>query len=174
MAGGKRELIDTGTDKPAQAWPQPVVRIGNATVTSVENKSETFGFDAQTEEYGDLVQAGIIDPTKVVRAALQDAATVAGLLITTEALPSGRRRKPRLPCRAAEEWAAWTSKPLSYGGLMLPPPRFASSGGAGTLVGGGIGGSATCRASCGAAALVPTRRNTAPLLFPPARTPLSA
>src|SRR2546427_6560689 len=52
----------------------------------MEHKSETFGFDAQKEEYVDLVEAGIIDPAKVVRAALQDAASVAGLLITTEAM----------------------------------------------------------------------------------------
>jgi len=52
----------------------------------MEQKSATFGFDAQTEEYKDLVAAGIVDPTKVVRTALQDAASVAGLLITTEAM----------------------------------------------------------------------------------------
>ena len=52
----------------------------------LENKSETFGFDAQNEEYVDMVQKGIIDPAKVVRTALQDAASVAGLLITTEAM----------------------------------------------------------------------------------------
>jgi len=51
----------------------------------MENSSATFGFNAQTEEYVDLIAAGIIDPAKVVRTALQDAASVAGLLITTEA-----------------------------------------------------------------------------------------
>jgi chaperonin GroEL len=51
----------------------------------MENASATFGFNAQTEEYVDLIQAGIMDPAKVVRTALQDAASVAGLLITTEA-----------------------------------------------------------------------------------------
>jgi chaperonin GroEL len=51
----------------------------------MENKSDTYGFNAQTEEYGDLVKSGVIDPAKVVRTALQDAASVAGLLITTEA-----------------------------------------------------------------------------------------
>jgi chaperonin GroEL len=51
----------------------------------LENPSATFGFNAQTEEYVDMVQAGVIDPAKVVRTALQDAASVAGLLITTEA-----------------------------------------------------------------------------------------
>ena len=51
-----------------------------------ENKSQTFGFNAQTEEYVDMLDAGIVDPAKVVRVALQDAASVAGLLITTEAM----------------------------------------------------------------------------------------
>jgi len=49
-------------------------------------KSGNFGFDAQNEVYGDLVDKGIIDPAKVVRIALQDAASVASLLITTEAM----------------------------------------------------------------------------------------
>jgi chaperonin GroEL len=52
----------------------------------LEQKSATYGYDAQLGEFTDLVKAGIIDPTKVVRAALQDAASVAGLLITTEAM----------------------------------------------------------------------------------------
>ncbi|WP_457091227.1 chaperonin GroEL [Microvirga sp. P5_D2] len=51
-----------------------------------ENKSDTFGFNAQTEEFVDMLQAGIVDPAKVVRTALQDAASVAGLLVTTEAM----------------------------------------------------------------------------------------
>ncbi|HXU99127.1 MAG TPA: chaperonin GroEL [Caulobacteraceae bacterium] len=51
----------------------------------LENDSATFGFDAQTETYVDLIASGIIDPAKVVRTALQDAASVAGLMITTEA-----------------------------------------------------------------------------------------
>ena len=52
----------------------------------LEGKGATFGFDAQAGEYTDLVKSGIIDPAKVVRTALQDAASVAGLLITTEAM----------------------------------------------------------------------------------------
>jgi chaperonin GroEL len=52
----------------------------------LENKSETFGFDAQNEEYVDMVDKGIIDPAKVVRTALQDAGSIAGLLVTTEAM----------------------------------------------------------------------------------------
>ena len=52
----------------------------------LENASETFGYNAQTGEYGDMIAMGIVDPVKVVRTALQDAASVAGLLVTTEAM----------------------------------------------------------------------------------------
>ncbi|AZN99169.1 chaperonin GroEL [Mesorhizobium sp. M9A.F.Ca.ET.002.03.1.2] len=52
----------------------------------LENKGATFGFNAQTGEYGDMIAMGIVDPVKVVRTALQDAASVAGLLVTTEAM----------------------------------------------------------------------------------------
>ncbi|MDE2133735.1 MAG: chaperonin GroEL [Alphaproteobacteria bacterium] len=59
----------------------------------LEQKSNTYGFDAQTEQYVDLVETGIVDPTKVVRIALQDAASVASLLITTEAMVAERPKK---------------------------------------------------------------------------------
>ena len=62
-----------------------------------DNQSQTYGFDAQTEEYVDMLQAGIIDPAKVVRAALQDAASVAGLLITTEAMVAEAPKKEAAP-----------------------------------------------------------------------------
>ncbi|HEX3441595.1 MAG TPA: chaperonin GroEL [Pseudolabrys sp.] len=67
----------------------------------LDEKSETFGFDAQNEEYVDMVDKGIIDPAKVVRTALQDAGSVAGLLITTEAmvaeLPKEAGAAPAMP-----------------------------------------------------------------------------
>jgi len=59
----------------------------------LEQKSATYGFDAQSEEYVDTISAGIIDPTKVVRTALQNAASVAALLITTEAMIADRPQK---------------------------------------------------------------------------------
>jgi chaperonin GroEL len=63
-----------------------------------ENKSQTFGFNAQTEQYVDMLEAGIVDPAKVVRTALQDAASVAGLLITTEAMVAELPKdKPSMP-----------------------------------------------------------------------------
>ncbi|HVY98638.1 MAG TPA: chaperonin GroEL [Dongiaceae bacterium] len=66
----------------------------------LESKNSNWGFDAQSGEYSDLVKAGIIDPTKVVRCALQDAASVAGLLITTEAMIAERPEKKAAPAGA--------------------------------------------------------------------------
>jgi chaperonin GroEL len=63
----------------------------------LDNKGETFGFDAQNEEYVDMVAKGIIDPAKVVRTALQDAASVAGLLVTTEAMVAELPREAAPP-----------------------------------------------------------------------------
>ncbi|WP_210496972.1 chaperonin GroEL [Microvirga antarctica] len=63
----------------------------------LENPSITFGFNAQTEEYVDMLQAGIVDPAKVVRTALQDAASVAGLLVTTEAMVAEAPRRDSAP-----------------------------------------------------------------------------
>jgi chaperonin GroEL len=63
-----------------------------------ENKSQTYGFNAQAETYVDMIEAGIVDPAKVVRTALQDAASVAGLLITTEAMVAEvPKDKPAMP-----------------------------------------------------------------------------
>jgi chaperonin GroEL len=63
----------------------------------IEQKSNTFGFDAQTETYVDLVEAGIVDPTKVVRIALQNAASIAAILITTEAMVAERPKADSSP-----------------------------------------------------------------------------
>jgi len=60
----------------------------------VDENSETYGFDAQTEKYVDMIGAGIVDPAKVVRTALQDAGSVAGLLVTTEAMVAELPKEP--------------------------------------------------------------------------------
>ncbi len=91
---GENDDQNRGVDIIRRALQSPVRQIAEnaghdgAVVAGklLESKDTKFGFDAQAEEYKDLVKAGIIDPTKVVRSALQDAASVAGLLITTEAL----------------------------------------------------------------------------------------
>jgi chaperonin GroEL len=78
--------------KKAITWPARQIAInagedGSIVVGKIlEKDTYAYGFDAQNDEYGNLVSKGIIDPTKVVRAALQGAASVAGLLITTEAM----------------------------------------------------------------------------------------
>jgi chaperonin GroEL len=85
---------NVGIDIVRRALQTPVRQIAeNAGVDGavvagklLEQKDYNYGFDAQTETYKDLVKAGIVDPTKVVRTALQDAASIAGLLITTEAM----------------------------------------------------------------------------------------
>src|SRR6202043_1514897 len=85
--------------KRAVQWPARQIAInsgedGSLVVGKIVDKDNyAYGFDAQTGEYGDLVAAGIIDPAKVVRAALQDAASIAGLLIATEAMVAERPRK---------------------------------------------------------------------------------
>ncbi len=75
IAAPARQIVDNAGDDGA-------VVIGKL----LESKDYAWGYNAQTGEYGDLVKAGIIDPTKVVRTAIQDAASIAGLLITTEAM----------------------------------------------------------------------------------------
>jgi chaperonin GroEL len=64
----------------------------------LDQKSDTYGYNAQTGEYGDMITMGIVDPVKVVRTALQDAASIAGLLITTEAMIAELPKKEGRPC----------------------------------------------------------------------------
>jgi len=85
--------------KKAITWPARQIAINSGEDGSVvvgkilENDAYAYGFDAQTGEFGNLVTKGIIDPTKVVRIALQDGASIAGLLITTEAMVAEKPKK---------------------------------------------------------------------------------
>src|SRR5262249_55216130 len=91
--------------RKALSWPARQIAInagedGSVIVGKILEKDQyAFGFDAQTGEYGNLVSKGIIDPTKGVRTARQDAASVAGLLITTEAMVAEVQKKqaPAMP-----------------------------------------------------------------------------
>jgi chaperonin GroEL len=98
--------ITAGIKIVAKALETPIRQIaensgveGSIVAGKVLEKSGNFGFDAQNETYVDMVAAGIIDPTKVVRVALQDAASVAALLITTEAMIAERPKAaaPQMP-----------------------------------------------------------------------------
>jgi chaperonin GroEL len=85
--------------KKAITWPARQIAINSGEDGSIvvgkilENDTYAYGFDAQTGEFGNLVTKGIIDPTKVVRIALQDGASIAGLLITTEAMVAEKPKK---------------------------------------------------------------------------------
>ena len=98
---GRNEDQEAGINIVRRALQAPIRQIaenagveGSIVVGKVtDHKSPSFGYDAQTGEYGDLIGKGIIDPAKVVRVALQDASSVAGLLVTTEAMVAERPKK---------------------------------------------------------------------------------
>jgi chaperonin GroEL len=93
--------------RKALSWPARQIAInagedGSIVVGKIlEKDTYAYGFDAESEEYGNLVSKGIIDPTKVVRSALQDAASIAGLLITTEAMVAELPKKKAPPAPGA-------------------------------------------------------------------------
>ena len=89
------EIVRKAVQTPLRQIAENAGEDGAVISGKVLEKDEyNWGFDAQTGEFKDLVKAGIIDPTKVVRTALQHAASVAGLLITTEAMVAERPEKP--------------------------------------------------------------------------------
>jgi chaperonin GroEL len=82
-------IVKRALEEPLRQIAQNAGREGAVIVERVKNeKGENFGFNAETEEYEDLVKAGVIDPAKVARTALQNAASIASLMLTTEALVS--------------------------------------------------------------------------------------
>ncbi len=103
----KNPDVQSGIDIVLKALEAPIRQIvenagveGSIVVGKIlGNTSQTYGFNAQTEEYVDMLTAGILDPAKVVRIALQDAASIAGLMITTEAMVSDKPQKdgPAMP-----------------------------------------------------------------------------
>ena len=87
-------IVRKALEAPARQIANNAGEDGSIIVGKIlDNSSYTWGYDAQTGAYGDLVANGIIDPTKVVRTALQDAASIAGLLITTEAMVAEKPKK---------------------------------------------------------------------------------
>jgi chaperonin GroEL len=106
--GEKNEDRQIGVRIVHRALEEPIRQIannagmeGSVVVNEVRGLDETKGFDAQNEKYSDMVKAGIIDPTKVVRSALQNASSIAGLMLTTEALisevPQEDAKMPAMP-----------------------------------------------------------------------------
>jgi chaperonin GroEL len=94
-------IIQKALEEPIRWIAQNAGLDGAVVLDKVKNSKGAFGFNAATENYEDLVKSGIVDPTKVVRTALQNAASVAGLLITTEAMiadkPEKKKEAPAMP-----------------------------------------------------------------------------
>ncbi len=80
------QIVRRAMEEPARRIAMNAGADGSVVLDKIKNGKGAFGFNAATEQFGDLVKEGIIDPTKVVRVALQNAASVAGLLLTTEAM----------------------------------------------------------------------------------------
>jgi chaperonin GroEL len=92
-------IVKRSLEEPIRWIAQNAGHEGSIVVEKVKNEKGAFGFNAQTEEYEDLIAAGIIDPTKVVRCAIQNAASVASLMVTTEALVADvpKKDEPKMP-----------------------------------------------------------------------------
>src|SRR4051812_40556457 len=92
------DIIRRAIEEPIRMIVQNAGGEGSIVVSKIrENQSNTFGYNALTDKYEDLVQAGVIDPTKVTRTALQNAASIAGLLLTTEAIVVERKEENKAP-----------------------------------------------------------------------------
>jgi chaperonin GroEL len=94
-------IVQKALEEPSRWIAANAGADGAVVLDKIKNAKGAFGFNAATEDYEDLVKAGIVDPTKVVRTALQNAASVAGLLITTEAMiadkPEKKKEAPAMP-----------------------------------------------------------------------------
>jgi chaperonin GroEL len=92
------DLVKRALEEPIRQIANNAGQEGSVVTEKVRNEKGAFGFDAAQDEYTDMIKAGIIDPTKVVRLALQNAASVASLMITTEALVADKpEKKPAYP-----------------------------------------------------------------------------
>ena len=94
-------IVRRATEDPCRWIANNAGWEGSIVLDKIKSNRGAFGFDAATEEFEDLMKAGIVDPTKVVRTALQNAASVAGLLLTTEAMvaekPEEKKAAPPMP-----------------------------------------------------------------------------
>jgi chaperonin GroEL len=94
-------IVQKALEEPSRWIAANAGADGAVVLDKIKNAKGSYGFNAATEDYEDLVKAGIVDPTKVVRTALQNAASVAGLLITTEAMiadkPEKKKEAPAMP-----------------------------------------------------------------------------
>jgi chaperonin GroEL len=91
------EIVRRALEEPIRQIVENAGVEGSIVVQKVKDGTGPFGFNAETEEYEDLMAAGIIDPTKVTRVALQNAASIAGLMVTTECMITEIPEKEKTP-----------------------------------------------------------------------------
>lgn len=121
MEAPLREIVTNAGDEPS------------VVLNRVAEGTGAFGYNAANGEFGDMIEFGILDPTKVTRSALQNAASIAGLMITTEAMvaEAPKKEEPAAPGAAWAAWAAWISKPRDPSSKTTKPglvPGFVRSG----------------------------------------------
>ena len=105
----------TGAKIVLRALEEPVRQIaanagleGSVIIDTIRREGKVgYGFDAQNEVYGDMIAAGIVDPAKVTRSALQNAASVAAMVLTTESLVADKKEENPLPQCPQAAWAVW-------------------------------------------------------------------
>ena len=107
------DIVRRALEEPIRMIAQNAGAEGSIVVAKVkESKDKNFGYNAPTDAYEDLVKAGVIDPTKVTRTALQNAASIAGLLLTTECVVVEKKEEkpaPSVVLRAVAAWAGCTN-----------------------------------------------------------------
>lgn len=91
------EIVRRALEEPARQIVENAGMEGSVVVNKIKEGKDDYGFNAQTEQYENLIKSGVIDPTKVVRVALENASSVAGLLLTTEATVAEKPEKERTP-----------------------------------------------------------------------------
>ncbi|RWE86083.1 MAG: chaperonin GroEL [Mesorhizobium sp.] len=116
------DIVRRAIEAPARQIAENAGSEGSIIVGKLREKTDfAYGWNAQTGQYGDLYKQGVIDPAKVVRTALQDAASVAGLLVTTEAMVAEKPKKEAAPAGPAP---AWTSETLTRARSRLRERAF--------------------------------------------------
>ena len=106
-------IVRKAVEQPARSIAENAGIDGAVVVAKIQKSTDPhFGYNAEAGTWGDMFTFGIVDPTKVTRSALQNAASVAGLLLTTEAIIVEKKSKkggPRRPSRRSRrrEWVAW-------------------------------------------------------------------
>ena len=111
LAGDEKtgaSIIQRALEEPVRQIAENAGLEGSVVVAEVKNQKDGYGFNAATEQYEDMFKAGIVDPAKVTRSALQNAASASAMLLTTEAGVTTSRKKHQ-HARKRSLWAAWAA-----------------------------------------------------------------